>query len=93
MAILLYFDTNVLRRPFEDQTIRRIRRETEALERILEKTQSKEAAFITSDILVFEIQRIVSPGSVGLSERIVRLLLEMIDSPFARDIGLLGAGP
>jgi predicted nucleic acid-binding protein len=49
-------------RPFDDQTIRRIRRETEAFERILEKVQTKEAAFITSDILVFEIQRIVSPA-------------------------------
>jgi predicted nucleic acid-binding protein len=62
VAILLYFDTNVLCRPFDDQTIRRIRRETEAFERILEKIQAKEAAFITSDILVFEIQRIVSPA-------------------------------
>jgi predicted nucleic acid-binding protein len=60
VAILLYFDTNVLCRPFDDQTIRRIRRETEAFERILEKIHAKEAAFITSDILVFEIQRIIS---------------------------------
>jgi predicted nucleic acid-binding protein len=62
VAILLYFDTNVLCRPFDDQTIRRIRRETEAFERILEKIRAKEAAFITSDILVFEIQRIISPA-------------------------------
>lgn len=60
MAILLYFDTNVLCRPFDDQTIRRVRRETEAFERILEKIRAKEAAFITSDILVFEMQRIIS---------------------------------
>jgi predicted nucleic acid-binding protein len=60
VAILLYFDT--LCRPFDDQTIRRIRRETEAFERILEKIRAKEAGFITSDILVFEIQRIVSPA-------------------------------
>jgi hypothetical protein len=62
VAILLYFDTNVLCRPFDDQTIRRIRRETEAFERILEKIRAKEAAFITADILVFEIQRIISPA-------------------------------
>ena len=62
MAILLYFDTNVLCRPFDDQTIKRIQRETEAFERILEKIRAKEAAFITSDILVFEIQRIISPA-------------------------------
>ena len=56
MAILLYFDTNVLCRPFDDQTIKRIQRETEAFEQILEKIRAKEAAFITSDILVFEIR-------------------------------------
>ena len=50
MATLLYFDTNVLCRPFDDQTIRRIRKETEVFERILEKIRAKEAAFITSDI-------------------------------------------
>jgi len=61
VAILLYFDTNVLCRPFDDQTVRRIRRETEAFERILERIRAKEVAFITSDILVFEIQRIISP--------------------------------
>ena len=60
MAILLYFDTNVLCRPFDNQTIRRIRRETEAFERILEKIRAKEVAFITSDILAFEIHRIIS---------------------------------
>ncbi len=60
MAILLYFDTNVLCRPFDDQTMRRIRRETEAFERILEMIRNNEAAFITSEILVFEIQRIIS---------------------------------
>ena len=62
MALLLYFDTNVLCRPFDAQTSRRIRRETEAFERILEKIRGKEAAFVTSDILVFEIQRIISPA-------------------------------
>jgi len=48
--------------PSNDQTIKRIQRETEAFERILEKIRAKEAAFITSDILVFEIQRIISPA-------------------------------
>jgi len=62
VAILLYFDTKVLCRPFDDQTIRRIRTETEAFERILEKIRTREATFITSDILVFEIQSIISPA-------------------------------
>ena len=62
MPILLYFDTNLLCRPFDDQRSRRIRRETEAFQRILEKIEVNEAAFITSEILVFEIQRIISPA-------------------------------
>jgi predicted nucleic acid-binding protein len=62
VAILLYVDTDVLCRPFDDQTIKRIQRETEAFEQILEKIRVKEAAFMTSDILVFEIQRIISPA-------------------------------
>jgi len=61
VAILLHFDTNVLCRPFDDQTVRRIRRETEAFERILEKIEAREAAFISSEILIFEVQRIISP--------------------------------
>ncbi len=65
MPILLYFDTNVLCRPFDDQTIRRIHRETEAFERILEKIRDNEAAFVISEILVFEIQRIISPTKRG----------------------------
>jgi predicted nucleic acid-binding protein len=61
VAILLYFDTNVLCRPFDDQTQRRIRRETEAFECILEKVRDHEVEFVISEILVFEIQRIISP--------------------------------
>jgi predicted nucleic acid-binding protein len=55
-------DTNVLCRPFDDQTNRRIRRETEAFERILERIRDNEATFVFSEILVFEIQRIISLG-------------------------------
>lgn len=62
MAIRLYLDTNVLCRPFDDQTIRRIRRETEAFEHILEKIRDRAATLVTSEILVFEIQRIISPS-------------------------------
>ena len=62
MVIRLYLDTNVLCRPFDDQTIRRIRRETEAFERILEKIRDWAATLVTSEILVFEIQRIISPS-------------------------------
>ena len=62
MPIQLYLDTNVFCRPFDDQAIGRIRRETEAFERILEKIKEDEAAFIISEILAFEMQRIIAPG-------------------------------
>lgn len=62
MAIRLYLDTNILCRPFDDQTIRRIRRETEAFGRILERIRGSEAILITSEILVFELQKILSPS-------------------------------
>lgn len=62
MVIRLYLDTNVFCRPFDNQAMRRIRRETEAFERILEKIRGNEADFVTSEILVFEIQRIISPA-------------------------------
>ncbi len=61
MAIRLYFDTNVLCRPFDDQTGVRVRRETEAFGRILDKISNHEAVYFISDILMFEIRRIISP--------------------------------
>ena len=62
MAIRLYFDTNVLCRPFDDQTGVRVRRETEAFGRILDKISNNEAVYFISDILMFEIRRIISPA-------------------------------
>lgn len=60
MPTHLYLDTNVLCRPFDNQRIRRIRRETEAFERITEKIRDHEDVLVISEILLFEIQRIFS---------------------------------
>jgi len=60
VAILLYLDTNVFCRPFDDQTTGGIREETEAFAVILEKIKENEAALVTSDLLLFEIRRIIS---------------------------------
>jgi predicted nucleic acid-binding protein len=62
VAIRLYLDTNVLCRPFDDQTGARVRRETEAFGRILEKISNNEAVYFISDILMFELRRIVLPA-------------------------------
>lgn len=60
MPIRLYLDTNVLCRPFDNQRIRRIRRETEAFERLVEKIRDNDAVLVTSEILLFKILRILS---------------------------------
>lgn len=62
MPIRLYLDTNVLCRPFDDQGISRVRVETDAFERILEKVRQADATLITSEILVFEIRGIIQPA-------------------------------
>ncbi len=61
MAIRLYLDTNVFCRPFDDQVITRIRDETEAFEQILEQLREGRASLVISEILIFEIQRIIQP--------------------------------
>jgi predicted nucleic acid-binding protein len=62
VTIRLYLDTNVLCRPFDDQSIARIRKETEAFGHILERITKNDAVYFTSDILIFEIQKIISPA-------------------------------
>ena len=60
MTILLYLDTNVFCRPFDDQTARRIWEETVAFALILEKIKENKALLVTSDLILFEIRRIIS---------------------------------
>jgi len=60
VTILLYLDTNVFCRPFDDQTARRIWEETEAFALILEKIKENKALLVTSDLILFEIRRIIS---------------------------------
>lgn len=61
MPTRLYLDTNVFCRPFDDQDIARVRDETEAFERILDKVKEDKASLVISEILIFEIQRIIQP--------------------------------
>lgn len=57
----IYLDTNVYCRPFDDQEQERVREETDSFEKILHDVRSGKVTLISSDILLFEIYRILSP--------------------------------
>ena len=73
MAIHLYLDTNVFCRPFDNQLIGRVRVETNAFERILEKLEQNEVSLVSSEILLFEIQRIIQPAKRAKASGYLRL--------------------
>ncbi|MFQ6076015.1 MAG: type II toxin-antitoxin system VapC family toxin [Candidatus Bathyarchaeia archaeon] len=56
LKLRLYLDTNVLCRPFDDQTQARIREESEAFVRILEMVERHTATLISSDLLLLEVE-------------------------------------
>lgn len=55
--MLIYCDTNVYHRPFNDQTQPRIRREAAAFATILEWVQQGDLDLLKSEILEFEIEQ------------------------------------
>ena len=56
--MLIYLDTNVYCRPFDDQSQERIRREATAFVELIELVQERKLDFLNSEILEFEIGRI-----------------------------------
>ena len=56
--MLIYLDTNVYCRPFDDQSQERIRREATAFVGLIELVQERKLDFLNSEILEFEIGRI-----------------------------------
>jgi predicted nucleic acid-binding protein len=65
--LLVYLDTNVYCRPFDDQSQERIRREATAFVELIELVQEGELDFLNSEILEFEI------GRIGDRERLARV--------------------
>ncbi|PYP82452.1 MAG: hypothetical protein DMF61_26410 [Blastocatellia bacterium AA13] len=59
-ARLIYLDTNVYSRPFDDQTPNDIQAEANAFLEIIADVQAKRLALLGSDILDFEVQNILS---------------------------------
>lgn len=57
---LIYLDTNVYSRPFDDQTQIYIQEEADAFLEIITEVEGRRLILLTSDILTFEIQNILS---------------------------------
>jgi predicted nucleic acid-binding protein len=58
MALLIYFDTNVFCRPFDDQSQASIRTETETILRLLRAATERRIILVGSDLLLFEAGRL-----------------------------------
>jgi predicted nucleic acid-binding protein len=56
----IYLDTNVYCRPLDDQSQKKIQKETDAFEEILEATKEGKLFLLSSDILVYEVSNILS---------------------------------
>lgn len=56
----IYLDTCCLNRPFDNQDYPRIHFESEAVKIILEKIENAEWQFISSEVLLFEINKILN---------------------------------
>ena len=56
--MLIYLDTNVYSRPFDDQTILEIQEETDAFLKIINQVKTNRFSLLCSDILEFEVHNI-----------------------------------
>ena len=57
---LIYLDTNVYSRPFDDQTRTDVQEEANAFLEIIAEVEAGNLTLLTSDILEFEVQNIIS---------------------------------
>lgn len=85
--LLIYLDTNVYSRPFDDQTNAKIRAEANAFLKILAEVKAGRLNLLSSDILKFEVDEIIDEknrfkiisylewcdGHVNSSEKILKL--------------------
>lgn len=71
--MLIYCDTHVYHRPFNDQTQPRIRREAEAFVAILEWVEQGELELLKSEILEFEIDQMRDADLKAKVESYLRL--------------------
>ena len=83
---LIYLDTNVYSRPFDDQTRTDIQEEANAFLEIIAEVESGKLALLSSDILDFEVHNILSEEKrvkvkdyLGLCDEHIETSEEVID--------------
>jgi len=59
VSIIIYLDTNVFTRPFDDQRNSNIREEANAFYKIIENVKNNKLRLLCSDILAFEVHNIL----------------------------------
>jgi len=59
-GVLIYLDTNVYSRPFDDQTRSTIQAEADALLTIIDGVRAGRLSLLSSDILIFELHNILN---------------------------------
>lgn len=78
--ILIYLDTNVYSRPFDDQTQANIQEEANAFLKIIAEVKANKLSLLCSDILDFEVQNILSEEKRTKIEDFLDLCAEHIES-------------
>ena len=79
-SILIYLDTNVYSRPFDDQTRSEIQEEANAFLEIVRAVKAERLSLLCSDILMFEVYNILSEEKRAKVEDYLSLCTEHIDS-------------
>lgn len=93
----VYLDVCCLNRPFDDQAQERIRRETDAVVRILARLQHPDTTWISSAIVDREVERTPDPERRAALERLARaadtrVLADETVEGRARELETLGFG-
>jgi hypothetical protein len=76
---LIYLDTNVYARPFDDQTQPAIREEANAFLAIITAVKDGKLELLGSDILAFEVARILSEDKRTKVEKALSLCAQHVD--------------
>ena len=87
-SVLIYLDTNMYSRPFDDQTRPDIREEANAFLEIIRAVKAGALTLLCSDILMFEVHNILSHAKRIKVEDYLRLCAEHIDT--SREVLELG---
>ncbi len=86
--LLIYLDTNVYSRPFDDQTQSTIQAEADAFLNIIEAVKVQRLSLISSDILFFEVHNILNEEKQTKVLEYIRLCTQHVES--SDDILTLG---